>query len=117
MDSIFLQRMREEKKVVSYNEHDLRGAVYIMPLPEYVRRYISGGNGCFTLVFGTFPEKGGNNISERNSALLCRNLSFGNIHRSDGQRIFPLFQQCRDHTSVYDGNGASGISGQRVGIF
>ena len=40
--------------MVSYNEHDLRGAVYIMPLPEYVRRYISGGNGCFTLVFDTF---------------------------------------------------------------
>ena len=117
MDSIFSSEDERRKNVVSYNEHDLRGAVYIMPLPEYVRRYISGGNGCFTLVFDTFPEKGGNNISERNSALLCRNLSFGYIHRSDGQRIFPLFQQCRDHTSVYDGNGASGISGQRVGIF
>ena len=98
-----------KQKMVSDHEYSIRRSVYVLSVPEFIRHYISGDNGGFTLVFRTFPQKSRDNISERNSEIFCRYSAARDIHSDDGQRIFPFFQQCRDYTSVYDGNGASVI--------
>ena len=95
--------------MVSHYESDLRSIIYILSVPQSFGDNISGDNGGFTLVFRTFPQESRDNFSKRNSEVFCRYSAAGDIHSDDGQRVFPFFQQCGDHPSLYDGNGASAI--------
>lgn len=92
--------------MVSEHEHSIRGSVYFLSVSEFIRHYISGDHGCFALVFRTFSQKSRDNVPERNAEIFCMHSSAWNINGADGQRIFPFFQQCGDHPSLYDGDGS-----------
>ena len=95
--------------MVSHHESDLRSIIYILSVPQSFGDNISGDNGGFTLVFRTFPQKSRDKFSERHFKVFRGDPSARDIHSADGQRVFPFFQQCGDHPSLYDGNGASAI--------